>query len=189
MTESGTHRNQSMEGILRPCFWSNGSSAVQPADSWKSRACGLPGWHCAAAWRRILSKRIRFGSFRRTQPVSQQFGFDRGLPIDRYYIESFLAAHSSDICGHVLEIGDDAYSKRFGGDRCTHQDVLHVVPGFTGATMIADLAWAPHRLSFRFCQSTWCAALMTPLGLNRGISMQLSASCLSFGVAALGGIF
>ena len=120
------------------------SGFLEIARLWPS---GLAG---TAAWRRIVSKRIRFGSFRRTQPICWQFGFVRGLPIDRYYIESFLAAHSSDICGHVLEIGDDAYSKRFGGDRRTHQDVLHVVPGFSGATMIADLAWAPHLPSVQY---------------------------------------
>ena len=28
--------------------------------------------------------------------LSPDFGFDRGTPVDRYYIEAFLAAHSGE---------------------------------------------------------------------------------------------
>ena len=34
---------------------------------------------------------INFGDLRRLAPVSKEFGFERGLPVDRYYIEKFLA--------------------------------------------------------------------------------------------------
>jgi hypothetical protein len=56
------------------------------------------------------------GSLRRVTPLSRDFSYDRGLPIDRYYIERFLAANASDIRGHVLEIADNTYTGRFGGD-------------------------------------------------------------------------
>jgi hypothetical protein len=39
-----------------------------------------------------------------------------------------------------LEIGDSAYTRKFGGDRVTHSDVLHVVPGNPQATLVGDLA-------------------------------------------------
>ena len=96
--------------------------------------------------RRITAgpQRVRFGTLRRLSPVSRRFGLDRGLPVDRHYIESSLAAHAYSVRGHVLEIGDDSYSRRFGGNRVTRQDILHVVPGYPGATIIADLANAPH---------------------------------------------
>jgi hypothetical protein len=58
---------------------------------------------------------VRFGNLRRVTPLSQEFGFDRGLPIDRYYIENFLAHHAEDIRGHVLEVRDATYTQRFGG--------------------------------------------------------------------------
>jgi hypothetical protein len=93
---------------------------------------------------------LRMGSFRRLSPVSDCFGFDRGLPVDRYYIATFLAEHAGDIHGHVLEIGGDEYSRRFGRSRVTNQDVLHVEPGFPGATIIADLSCAPHIPDARF---------------------------------------
>lgn len=87
-----------------------------------------------------LSRRVRFGNLRRLTPVSQVFGFDRGQPIDRYYIESFLQDHSTDICGGVLEIGDSTYTRKFGGNRVTRSEVLHVEPGNSSVTLVGDLA-------------------------------------------------
>jgi glycosyltransferase involved in cell wall biosynthesis len=86
---------------------------------------------------------VRFGSLRRTEPIDRSFGYDRGYPVDRYYIESFLDRHRADVRGHVLEIGEDAYTRRFGAD-VTKVDVLHVDPASTIATIVADLADAPH---------------------------------------------
>ena len=37
---------------------------------------------------------VDWGDLRRTDPVSRDWGYDRGTPIDRRYIEEFLAAHS-----------------------------------------------------------------------------------------------
>ena len=81
---------------------------------------------------------VRFGSFRRLTPISPIFAIDRGLPIERYYIEKFLAAHQEVIQGRVLEMGDDAYTRKFGGDRVIRSDVLSVVPT-PQATIVADL--------------------------------------------------
>ena len=84
--------------------------------------------------------RVAFGDLRRLTPLSRRWGKDRGgRPIDRYYVERFLAAHSADIHGRVLEVGDDAYTRRFGGDRVGRRDVLHPVPGNAKATIVADL--------------------------------------------------
>jgi|SRR3990172_8519866 len=87
---------------------------------------------------------VQFGSLRRVTPISRNVGFDRGIPIDRYYIEQFLATHAADIQGHVLEIGDDSYTRKFGGDRVTRSEVLHVVAGNPKATIVADLTCADH---------------------------------------------
>jgi len=89
-------------------------------------------------WRK--PKPVRWGNLRRVIPVSHVFGFDRGQPIDRYYIEVFLKKRSADIRGRVLEIADDFYTRRFGGDRVTVSDVLHAVPGNPHATIVGDLA-------------------------------------------------
>lgn len=84
--------------------------------------------------------RVRWGDLRRLEPVSRVFGFDRGLPVDRHYIERFLAAHAGSIRGRVLEVGDDAYTRRFGAERVVRADVLHGVDGNSRATFVADLA-------------------------------------------------
>jgi SAM-dependent methyltransferase len=86
--------------------------------------------------------KVDFGDFHRTRPISCYFGFDRGTPIDRYYIERFLAAHSADIKGRALEIGDATYCRRFGGERVTAQDVLDISPEAPGATIVGDLSHA-----------------------------------------------
>jgi glycosyltransferase involved in cell wall biosynthesis/SAM-dependent methyltransferase len=88
---------------------------------------------------------VRFGSLRRLAPVSRKFGWDRGgLPVDRYYIERFLARHAADVAGHALEVRDDAYIRKFGGARVTRTDVLHPTAGNEKATIIADLTSADH---------------------------------------------
>jgi glycosyltransferase involved in cell wall biosynthesis/SAM-dependent methyltransferase len=87
--------------------------------------------------------KVMLGDLRRLTPISRQWGFDRGQPVDRYYIERFLAAQATDICGRVLEIGNNAYTLRFGGDRVRQSDVLHAVEGNPAATYVADLSDAP----------------------------------------------
>jgi len=100
--------------------------------------------------RRAIQQRFRsamaldFGDLRRLTPISSQFGFDRGLPVDRYYIEKFLATHAQDIRGRVLEAGNDKYIKRFGGSDVTQTDILDVFEGNSRATIIADLTCADH---------------------------------------------
>jgi glycosyltransferase involved in cell wall biosynthesis len=86
--------------------------------------------------------RVRLGSLRRTEPISRRFGFDRGVPIDRYYIERFLERHELAILGRVLEVGDSTYTRKFGSDRVTRRDVLNVGPGGAETTIVADLASA-----------------------------------------------
>jgi SAM-dependent methyltransferase len=80
------------------------------------------------------------GNLGRLAPISSSFGFDRGQPIDRYYIEKFLAHHADDIRGRVLEVADNAYTRAFGGERVTQSDVLDVAQDNPRATIVADLA-------------------------------------------------
>jgi SAM-dependent methyltransferase len=93
---------------------------------------------------------VDFGDLRRTTPIGRHFGADRplsggqpGMPVDRHYVERFLEAHAGDIRGHVLEIGEDTYTRRFGGKQVVSRDVLHVAAGNPAATIVADLADAP----------------------------------------------
>lgn len=80
------------------------------------------------AWTRVHARRtwppvgmVRFGSLRRLRPIDPEFGYARGKPIDRYYLERFLSSYGGkpgyilgDIRGSVLEVGEDKYTRRFG---------------------------------------------------------------------------
>jgi glycosyltransferase involved in cell wall biosynthesis len=83
---------------------------------------------------------VSLGDLRRLEPISRDFGFDRGTPVDRYYVERFLAAQTADIRGRVLEVGDNVYTRRFGSDRVLVSDVLNVNPGGASTTIVADLS-------------------------------------------------
>src|SRR5918994_4309822 len=84
----------------------------------------------------------RLGSLRRLAPISPYWGTERGLPVDRYYIERFIAAHASDIQGHGLEVKEDLYTTRYGGDRVKKIDIVHPEEGNPKATIVADLTRA-----------------------------------------------
>lgn len=86
---------------------------------------------------------INLGSLNRTKPFSTQFGYDRGGPVDRYYIENFLEKNKSRIRGRALEIGDNEYTLRFGGNAVTQSDILHIDDSNKQATFIGDLSNAP----------------------------------------------
>jgi SAM-dependent methyltransferase len=93
--------------------------------------------------------RLDLGALDRVTPLARCFGFDRGGPVDRYYIERFLARHAGDIRGEVLEIGDDRYTRRFGAG-VTRGDVLDIQAANSQATIVADLADAPQIPASRF---------------------------------------
>jgi SAM-dependent methyltransferase len=83
---------------------------------------------------------IDLGDLRRVTPIDSQFGGGRGKPVDRHYIEAFLAANAGDIEGHVLEVAENAYTRRYGGNRVTRSDIIHANEGNPHATVVADLA-------------------------------------------------
>lgn len=83
---------------------------------------------------------VRLGDLRSLQPVSRFYGFDRGQPIDRYYIAQFLAANASVVQGRALEIGGNDYTRQFGAGRVTRSDILNVNAGVPNTTFVADLA-------------------------------------------------
>jgi SAM-dependent methyltransferase len=74
--------------------------------------------------RRAPGRGVRWGNMRRLRPFSDRYGYDRGTPVDRYYIERFLSEHAKQIHGNVLEVKDAHYTRRFGhGARCSVVDI------------------------------------------------------------------
>jgi|SRR5437762_2611472 len=95
-------------------------------------------------WRRRLRRLRRpawLGSIRRTTPLSDHWGRDRGTPVDRYYIERFLAAERGAIHGRVLEMLNAEYTERFGVG-VERSDVLDIDASNASATIVADLSAA-----------------------------------------------
>ena len=74
-----------------------------------------------------------------TAPLSGEWGFDRGTPIDRYYIERFLEEHAADIRGRVLEVKNADYTQRYGRG-VQRSDVLDISASNPVATLVADLS-------------------------------------------------
>jgi SAM-dependent methyltransferase len=109
----------------------------------------------SALKRRIRTRpaigKVDFGSLRRLTPIDANYGFGRGTPVDRYYIDQFLRERAtghdgreSPIRGRTLEIGDTRYLEAFGDpDRLETIDVLDVSIDNPRATVVADLAEAP----------------------------------------------
>ena len=99
-----------------------------------------PRW---TTWARTVTRgleRPSWGNLRRVTPLSEMFGFDRGTPIDRYYVDKFLSARRQLITGCVLEIQTTDHTHRYGSDVAT-ADTLDINAGFR-PTYVCDLATA-----------------------------------------------
>jgi SAM-dependent methyltransferase len=100
-----------------------------------------PARQAYANWRR--SRPPKLGDLRRLTPIDPNWGFERGTPIDRVYVERFIGARAADIRGRVLEIAAPDYASRYGA-RVDRVDVLMAKEGNPRATIVGDLADAPH---------------------------------------------
>jgi SAM-dependent methyltransferase len=84
--------------------------------------------------------RPSWGNLRRVTPLSTTYGFERGIPIDRFYVDKFLTARRSLLTGRVLEIQTTDHTRRYGSD-VTVADTLDINPSFR-PTYCCDLAHA-----------------------------------------------
>ena len=76
---------------------------------------------------------------RSVDPLSKKYGFDRGMPIDRYYIEKFMLDSQDVIKGNCLEVTDTKYITMFGGGKVTHADALDINTNNKTATIYGDM--------------------------------------------------
>jgi glycosyltransferase involved in cell wall biosynthesis len=112
----------------------------------KKRVVGLFGLN----EKKSVSHKINFGDLERLHPISKEFGYDRGGPIDRYYIENFLQRMSQYIKGVVLEIGDNEYTLRYGNSKVDKSEIFHVDESNAMATYTGDLTTASQIPSNRY---------------------------------------
>jgi SAM-dependent methyltransferase len=90
-----------------------------------------------------MRRPLDLGDLRRLTPIDPNWGFERGTPIDRVYVERFIGEHQTDIRGHVLEIAAPDYATRYGS-RVEKVDILMAKEGNPEATIVGDLTDAPH---------------------------------------------
>lgn len=81
---------------------------------------------------------VQWHNLRSVTPVSNKFGFERGTPIDRYYIEKFLEENKIHIKGKVLEIAESTYSKKFDNG-VTSFEILSYDKDAKNSTLHGDL--------------------------------------------------
>ena len=91
-------------------------------------------------WRR--SRPLELGALRRTTPVDPNWGYERGTPIDRVFVDRFIGERAADVRGRVLEIAAPDYTTRYGTD-VTRVDILMAQDGNPEATIVGDLTDAP----------------------------------------------
>ena len=84
-------------------------------------------------------KKTNWHNLRNLEPISKIFALDRGMPIDRMYIEDFLSRNRGVIKGVTCEIADTNYSKKFGSN-VKKYEVLHISDDNPNATIIGDLS-------------------------------------------------
>ncbi len=92
---------------------------------------------------------------RRPSPRSRDWGYDRGGPLDRVFIEQFIAAEAAHVTGSVLEVQEGDYTRRFGTS-VTRGDVVDVDEANREATIIADL-----RAAANIPSSTYDCVILT----------------------------
>lgn len=75
---------------------------------------------------------FRFGVL----PYDRNFGWVRGSPVGRYYIERFLRENSDLVKGRCLEFGEDRYKSYF--PRTEQYDIVSIKPA-PKVTIVADI--------------------------------------------------
>lgn len=94
-------------------------------------------------WKELKQKKFRYKRKNvlnaiPLKPISNIFGLERGLPVDRYYIENFLSENRQHIKGTVLEVAEREYTLRYGTD-VKESICMHVSDPNGGNNIIANL--------------------------------------------------
>lgn len=90
-------------------------------------------------YRVIYHNKYIYFSNNSTKPLSQWYGFDRGIPLDRYYIENFINDNKASIQGTCLELLNDNYILKFGENRVSNKIILDIDKNNKNANLISDL--------------------------------------------------
>jgi SAM-dependent methyltransferase len=135
---------------------------------------------------RAAALRARFGDLARTQPLTP-WGYERGTPVDRWYLEAWLQQNASAVTGRVLEVKADQYSSSLGA---AEVEVLDIDPGNPHADVVGDVcdpATVPQgrydaavvTQTLQFVDDPAAAVRNLLRGLRPGGALLLTVPCLS----------
>ena len=93
-------------------------------------------------WRRRRAPEARRPPPRR-RPIDPNWGFERGTPIDRVYVERFVGAHAAT-SADASSRSPRPTTRRGSGAASSSVDILMATEGNPQATIVGDLADAPH---------------------------------------------
>lgn len=86
---------------------------------------------------RRLRHRVRWGNLQRVEPFSDQYGSDRGTPIDLVFLNDFIDSNRELIRGRVLEVESSTWAERAASG--ISLDIMDTDPMNLKATIMADI--------------------------------------------------
>jgi SAM-dependent methyltransferase len=86
-----------------------------------------------------LAERLDFGSFKRYGPLCPNYGYSRGTPIDRYYLEKFIAEIRDQVAGDTLEVGGRRENQKLYGFNNPHSYTTMDVEPHPDVAVVADV--------------------------------------------------
>ena len=70
--------------------------------------------------------KTNWNNLRKTKPISNDYGWSRGKPIDRFYIEKFLDTNKKLIKGACGEISEARYFKKYNNNLVTSFKIFDI---------------------------------------------------------------
>jgi SAM-dependent methyltransferase len=132
--------HRALQAAIRHFFVHSTSSRLA---QWRAKATAVARrvGHGLRVRRQMLAAKVA-SWFRSPEPLSRDFGFTFGDPVDRFYIKKFLAENRRYITGVAMEIAESDYLQQFG-QGVARYEVLHVDPEAEKATLIGNLTDPP----------------------------------------------
>lgn len=87
---------------------------------------------------RVFNNNLMYLIKKNNTPISNVYGLDRGIPIDRYYIEKFLEENKIYINGKCLEVLNNQYTIKYG-ENIIISDIIDIDKNNKKATIYGDL--------------------------------------------------
>lgn len=88
---------------------------------------------------KLLRPKFLYFLFKKKIPLSNIYGLERGIPVDRYYIENFLNKNKELVKGDCLELLNNDYTIKYGEKKVSKSDILDIDINNPKATIFSDL--------------------------------------------------